>query len=64
MGVPRLTCGRCPKWTRAVCLVQGKIMLAAHPVCEFGRRLIRQLVVNESVRKWRAKKKEVCDGGS
>ena len=57
MGVPRLTCGRCPKWTRAVCLVQGKIMLAAHPVCEFGRRLIRQLVVNESVRKWRAKKK-------
>lgn len=64
MGVPRLTCGRCPKWTRAVCLVQGKIMLAAHPVCEFDRRLIRQLVVNESVRKWRAKKKEVCDGGS
>ena len=64
MGGPRLTCCRCPKWRKAVCLLQGRIMLALHPVCEIGRRLIRQEAVNRSVRKWRANNKEVRRGES
>lgn len=66
MGGPRLTCGRCPKWRMGVCLLQGRIMVALHPVCEIGRRFIRLEVLKRSVRRWRENniRKEVRCGKS
>ena len=36
---PRV-CGRCPKWRRSWCCPFAKIMVAAHPACSLGVRLI------------------------
>ena len=49
-----LTCSRCPKWQRGVCVIRGVVMLAVHPVCEYGRRFIK----NEWSRLWMARRRK------
>ena len=44
------TCGRCPKWMHGYCSLLGKIMVAAHPACDRGRKPI----TNEASRVWMA----------
>ena len=54
----RLTCSRCPKYRRAicVCLALGRVMVPEHPVCGWGRIFIKR----ETSRLWMAAhKKEV-----
>lgn len=46
----RYTCSRCPKWFRGYCRILGKIMVAAHPACDRGKKLI----TNEASRVWMA----------
>lgn len=52
----QLTCSRCPKWKANIrtCLVRGVVMLAEHPVCGWGRRVIQ----NEYMRVYMAKRRK------
>lgn len=56
--MPRKTskvCGGCPKWRegKGCCPFLAKVMVAAHPACRTGMRLIQ----NEYMRKYRAKRR-------
>ena len=34
------TCGRCPKWGDGYCRIAAKMMVAAHPACDYGAKKI------------------------
>ena len=55
-----LQCRRCPKYGRnCVCPIKGQYMTPSHPVCDYGRRLIRNEVAAWRMRKRRGSKKRV-----
>lgn len=49
-------CGDCPKWRegKGCCPFLAKVMVAAHPACRTGMRLIQ----NEYMRKYMANKRK------
>lgn len=56
----RLTCRRCPKYGRnQVCAHLAQYMIATHPVCDYGRRLIKNEKSVACMRRKRGNKKRV-----
>lgn len=49
-----LTCSRCPKWKMSTCIFRGVVMVAEHPICDHGRKFIK----NEASRLWMAAKRK------
>lgn len=49
----KTVCSRCPKWQLGSCVRLAKVMVAEHPACETGRRLIN---ARDTYRRARAKK--------